>query len=164
MDNSSKVVTPRRPTWRRWTVRGICVAVLALVAIGFWCAYNALSGSLHAEKALHATQLTFEAVEDYVRQHDGAWPRSWNELERSSPQTSDAYSWAGGSNKIQEFVSVDFNANPDQLAKQAVAKFQAIKPVGPYYDNYTDHIPYLLEALRATRRPKVEMLKTKEQR
>ena len=102
---------------------------------------------------LHATIGTVEAVEDFVRKHDGAWPRSWGELEQTSPQIRDAYGFTDGRAKIEEFVSIDFNANPDQLMKQSEEEFDAIKPVGPSYGSYRYHLPSLLAALRETRRP-----------
>jgi hypothetical protein len=125
--------------------------VVALIGGALWRVYDGTSASLHAEKGLHATQFTFEAIEDYVRKHNGAWPRSWKELERSSPQMDDVYRWTGGSYKVQEFVSVDFDADPDRLAKQTEEEFQAIRPVGPFYGSYRIEIPFMLEALRQTR-------------
>ena|ERR1700730_4529932 len=93
MSGGGEAVNSRRSAGRRWTIRAILVAVVALIGGALWCVYDGISASLHAEKGLHATQFTFQAIEDYVRKHNGAWPRSWKELERSSPQMDDVYRW-----------------------------------------------------------------------
>ncbi len=100
---------------------------------------------------LHATQMTMEAVEDYLRKNDGNWPGSWKALEASSPKTFDVYRWTGGSDSVSEYVFVDFNADPNRLATQSEDEFDAIKPVGSFYGSYRYHIPSLLQALRETR-------------
>ncbi len=148
---SRENVAPRRRTWLRWTIRAI-VALLALgLGFGAWCVYEGISASLHAEMGLHATQMTIEAVEEYVRKNDGNWPRSWKAIEQSSPKAFDAYQWTRGSNSISQYVFVDFDADPNRLATQSEDEFEAIKPVGPFYGSYRHHIPFLLQALRETR-------------
>jgi hypothetical protein len=148
--------------WIRWTIRAVLLGIVVLVAGGLWCVYLGVSESLHAENGLHATQYTFEAVEDFLKKHDGEWPRSWKQLEQSSPQMSDVYESVGGPDKVEEFVAVDFDADPDRLAKQTQEEFQAIKPVGSFYGSYKFRIPSLLESLRQTRhRPESAMARGK---
>lgn len=137
--------------WKRWLIGFVLFVVAGLAAAG-WFVYRAISAALHAENGLHATRFTIAAVEDYVRKHDGTWPRSWNDLEQSSPQMRDVYRFTDGPDKVEEFVSVDFNADPDLLAKQNADEFYAIKPVRPSFENYRSHLPFLLDALRQTRR------------
>ncbi len=153
MSNGGEPPTPRRPTSWRWVFRSLLFLIVVGLAGGLWCAYDGISASLHAESGLHATRLTIQAVEEYVKKHDGAWPRSWKELEQSSTKIKDVYDWTQGSGNIDNFVSVDFGANPDRLAKQTEEDFTAIKPVGPYYGSYRIEVPFLLEALRQTRGP-----------
>jgi hypothetical protein len=133
---------------RRWAIRSILLAVVALIGGGLWFVYEGISVSVHAERGLHATLLTIQAVEDHVKKHDGAWPRSWKELEDSSTKINDVYEWTQGSENVGNFVSVDFGADPDRLAKQTEEEFSAIKPVGPFYGSYRSEIPALLETLR----------------
>jgi hypothetical protein len=60
----------------------------------------------------------------------------------------------GGRQHVQEFVSVDFQADPDRLSKQTPEEFEAIKPVGPYFELHREEIRFLLDTLRQTRQTK----------
>jgi hypothetical protein len=154
ISNGGKTVGSRRFPWGRWVFRLVLLAIVVLIGGALWCVYDAVSEALHAEKGLHATNLTIEAVAEYLDKHNGAWPRSWKELEQSSSQMGEAYRFAGGSDKIQEFVAFDFNADPDRLAQQTDDEFAAIKPVGPRFESYRIEVPFLLETLRRTRHTK----------
>jgi hypothetical protein len=113
ISDDGATVAPRRSSLRRWTIRSILFFIVAGIAFGLWCAYDGISASLHAERVLGATRWTIEAAEDYVKAHDGAWPRSWEDLEQSSNHMKDVYGMTGGRKHVQEFVSVDFGADPD---------------------------------------------------
>jgi hypothetical protein len=129
------------------------VAVLAGLAWGGWCVYDGISASLHAEMGLHATRQTIETVEVYVKNHNGQWPRSWNDLEQSRSAVAEVYRWTGGREHVNEFVFIDFDADANRLAKQTDDEFDAIRPVGPFYGSYRFAIPLLLQTLRQTRHP-----------
>jgi hypothetical protein len=150
---SHQNVAARRASWPRWTLRAIVALLVLGLGFGAWCAYEGISESLHAEVGLHATQMTMEAVEDYVRKNDGNWPGSWKALEASSPKTFDVYRLTRGFDNVSQYVFIDFAADPARLAKQSQDEFEAIKPVGPFYGSYRYHIPFLLQALRETRQP-----------
>jgi hypothetical protein len=156
LTNGGEVATPRRFRWKRWVIGSVVVLFLSAGTFVLWCAYEAISASLHAERGLHATRWTIQAAEDYVTKHNGAWPRSWVDLEESSSQMKDAYGITGGREHVEEFVAVDFKADPDRLAKQTEEQFTAIKPVGPLYPSYRSQIPFLLEALRKARGPQTD--------
>ena len=144
-------------TWKRWGIRsaiGILVAGIVCLA---WLVYSGISMSLRAEKAFHATLLTTQVIEDYVRQHNGQWPRSWKELEQSSTRTGANLRWPEDQAEIEQYVCVDFDADANDLARQSADEFQAIKPIGPHYVwEDRPELSSLLETLRSTREPQEE--------
>jgi len=151
------VTAPAEPD-RRWSRAGLRVLIFVVVAGvsgAAWCVYQSISTASHAEMALHATQEVCELTSQYVREHDGRWPRSWQELEQldSPPGKFNLFPWPEKSTDLQEFVTIDFTADPDQLANQTIDDFEAIKPIGPYfpYKGYGE-VRSLLESLRATRK------------
>lgn len=44
------------------------------------------------------------------------------------------YEWPAESAEIQKRVQVDFQAEPDVIVHQDPRAFEAIKPIGPYYE------------------------------
>jgi hypothetical protein len=123
-----------------------------MVAGAVWSMCEA---AFHAENALHATNEACDLANRYVQQHNGAWPRSWHDLEqiKCPPGTFNMFPWPEKSAELQQFAAIDFTADPDQLAKQTTADFEAIKPIGPYFPYKQDGcVASLLESLRASRR------------
>lgn len=112
--------------------------------------YMGITESLQAEKNLHATLFTIRLVEQFVYEH-GRWPKSWTELEQMafpanapSPLNgeltvtriggSHGYDWPQESPHLQQCVSIDFAADANAIINQSPTQFQAIKPIGPYYE------------------------------
>lgn len=97
-----------------WVV-GIAIALLVLAAIGV-VAVNLSYGIDDAYAQWGASDM----VIDYLEDHDGQWPPSWEALR--------PYFDAGGSRvggwsyaKYQQRVYIDFSADADALRKQAIA-------------------------------------------
>jgi hypothetical protein len=65
-----------------------------------------------------------DMVIDYMNDHDGEWPRSWDSL---SPYFADSNGRVGGWSykKYQERVWIDFDADPLELEKQALESDRA---------------------------------------
>jgi hypothetical protein len=139
-------------TWKRWAFRSAIAIVVAGIVGATWLVYVGIATSLRAENALHATRLTTQVIEDHVRQHNGQWPRSWTELERSSRRSRAMFKWPNDRTEIQRYVWVDFDANSNDLARQSADGFDAIKSIGPHYpwEDYPE-LSSLLETLRSTR-------------
>ena len=117
----------------RWAIRiAVTAVVIAALAIGY-CLCQEISASLHAEHVLHASSLTVQLLEDYVVQHDGEWPRSWTDLEGLPPREWAVFEWPKDSQEVQQYVAVDFSADPQRLAKLKLDEFDAVRPIGPYY-------------------------------
>jgi hypothetical protein len=81
--------------------------------------------------------LTFAVVEDYVKSNHGAWPRSWQDLETLPSRSYGMYVWPKDRQRIQEYVAIDFAADPADLARQTPEEFKAIRPIFGYY-SYKD--------------------------
>lgn len=127
------------------------LAAVATLVVG-WIAYHALSAAGHAEHALHAQLVTFPALKAYVVLHDGAWPRSWADLEQIPSESPSMYQWPRDSAEVQKYVAIDFSADPDRLLKHGPSGFDAVRPIGPSYpiDRYR-LVEGLLDAIRDTR-------------
>lgn len=117
---------------------------LVLTAIGVWFVRQTrrtLSEIGHAYMAYSANLRATEAVEKYVRERE-KWPTSWRELE-SIPTTLPS----GGWEEIRIYVDINFNLTLDDVAKQRVEDFDAIKPVEPVLSDYRQAFAPLLEAV-----------------
>ncbi len=117
----------------RWATRIVVIlVVVAALVLGF-CVYSGISTSLHAEHVLHAALLTIQLLDEYVDQHEGDWPSSWAELEELPNREGGMYEWPADSLEVQQYVSVDFSADPERLLRQKVGEFDAVLPIGSYY-------------------------------
>jgi hypothetical protein len=116
---------------------------------GIWLVSQAVSASLQAETNLHYSLFALQLVERFVTQK-GRWPRSWIELEavemRDDPP---GRQWPGASAEMQQRISIDFEVDPLDVARQDRLKFTAIRPNGPYYE-YRDYgyVDSLQDAIR----------------
>lgn len=134
----------------RWAIRiVVVVVVIAAMVIGF-CVYQGISASLHAEHVYHAALLTVQLLDEYVVLNDGKWPRSWSDLEKLPPrQRAGMFDWPEDSTKVQQYVEVDFSVDPQNLAKQSADEFDAVRPIGPYYDfKDSGQVKALLKSIR----------------
>jgi L-rhamnose mutarotase len=129
----------------KWVIRAAVVVVLVLG----YLVYQGISTSLHAEHVLHAALLTIDKLDEYVDEHKGAWPKSWQELESTTPQEWAMFSWPQDSKEIQKYVEIDFNADLKRLIEQEPGEFDAVRPIGSYYP-FQDHprVEILLETIR----------------
>lgn len=118
---------------------GLLLAAACLVVSG-------IDASLEAEKTLHAMNWTLQRIEQYVKDHPGRWPRSWDDI----TPTTGGFSWPD----LQRRVQIDFDAKPSELAGQRPEEFRAVRPIGPYYAAYDTGVTSLLQSLReVTRQP-----------
>ncbi len=155
----------RRAVLLRWLVGLVVVGLGA----GAWMVYRGIAVSLQAEETLHATLFCVRLVEQFVAEN-GRWPRSWEELEElpasgeaPSPMSGrisvvriggqHGYDWPGASPEIRRRVSIDFGADPREIARQDPMSVAAIKPIGPYYE-YRDY--GFVASLQATIRKSVK--------
>jgi hypothetical protein len=117
--------------------------------LGAWLVYRGVSTSLQAEANLHYSLDALQIVERFVTQN-GRWPRSWAELESVDMRDGQFdRDWPRVSADMQQWVEIDFGADPLDVARQDRMNFSAIKPKGPYYE-YRDYgyVDRLQDAIR----------------
>ncbi len=124
----------------------LSVGVAMAVALSYFAVLQRLS--LGADRYQHAARESIEWVRLYVRDHEGAWPTSWEEL-ASQPREQPATQQVP-SELLQTYAEIDFSADPAVIATQSPASFTAIRPksMDRYDDRGDDQIPQLLATLR----------------
>lgn len=95
--------------FRTWLIGSLLTVVTAVA--GFFC-YVAWF-CLKAEENLIAISEATILVVDHLEKTDGEWPRSWAGLPDNG--------------RLRQSVLIDFEADPDVLAKQTAEEFQAIR-------------------------------------
>ncbi|WP_417393174.1 hypothetical protein [Gimesia sp.] len=129
------------------------VVVAALFGIA-WLVYYGISVSIRAEHNLHSTLYVVRLVDEFVYENQ-RWPKSWTELEQMK-YSGDAYTprngelnalrvggamtfqWPADSLTLQHRVTINFDADPNDIVDRNPMDFDAIKPIGPYYE-YRDY-------------------------
>lgn len=144
--------------------------------------YIGVRESIRAEDNLHATLFVIRLVEQFVDEN-GRWPKSWSELEQMqfpsdapsplhgfpAPKPGEAtvvriggqhgFDWPDQSQFLQECVAIDFDPDIAAIANQDPMDFEAIKPIGPYYEyRYYGFVESLQETLRSASGHDVEIL------
>ena len=163
---NDETATRRRPRLRR-LVLSLLLLFFAVLGTGASVLYLGVSAALRAEENLHSTLFTIRLVEQFVHEK-GRWPSSWNELEEL-PFPSDApsplngklsvvriggqhgFAWPEQAEFLKEHVAIDFQPDLKLVATQQPTDFEAIKPIGAYYE-YRDYgfVQSLQETLART--------------
>lgn len=123
----------------------VLTLIIVSVTVSLIAAYSRFR--LGPDKENYVVRSLFSVVEQYVESHDGAWPSSWDDLE-SLPETG---AWYEPMNfeMAREIVDIDFEAKPEELAKQSPGQFEAIRPKRPVLDYRSDpRVTSLLETIR----------------
>ncbi len=140
----------------RWLIRVILGTVLAGFAYGAFSVASCIYYANEAEKTLHACVTVSDALEQFVLDHEGEWPRSWEQLRKwtNSTESLDRADYVRGwSDEWVARVQVDFAADPAALAKLQIADykvegFRAIEPIGPVFDSFDRNFYLIVEASR----------------
>ncbi len=134
-----------RTNFRRKVILTISLfmAVVVSVAISLYRWHNGVDAQNYAVRVM------FSVTEDYVKLHHGAWPRSWEDLE-SVPIEGKWYEDSLDYNLVKKYVVIDFDASPEELAKQVPAEFHAIDAKNPVFDFSRDpRLVRLLQTLKS---------------
>ena len=126
-----------------------CGLVFVMGSLGAWLVYRVVSTSLQAEANLHYSLDALQIVERFVTQN-GRWPRGWAELEGVDMRDGRIdQDWPRVSADMQQWIAIDFGADPQDVAQQDRMNFSAIRPKGPYYE-YRDYgyVERLQDAIR----------------
>lgn len=141
---------------RRLRIWFWCIGVSVALAIAL-CGgilYMAASSAFRAEERTQTTLFMIRLVDQFVHEH-GRWPKSWGELEQmtfpsDAPSALNSrftmpleeggrgYEWPAQSAHLQENVAIDFGADVDVIINQNPMEFEAIKPIGSFYE-YRDY-------------------------
>jgi hypothetical protein len=145
MDPMDNAVIRPEPDWRKrvfWLSLAMLLIVVGFVACLF---YRGITTSLRAEITLQANRFVFRLVEQFVVANH-RWPLSWAELEQEKMTWEGGQfgaDWPAESPKVQQFVSIDFAADPARVVQQAPMDFAAIRPIGPCYGREEQRVPSL---------------------
>ena len=93
-----------------------------------------------AELNFYAMRETIVATQIFVRETNGEWPTSWDDLERHAPTHFNL-------NCAKGLVVVDFDADVHQLSKQTWKTFSGIRPPQPCCTYYDSELEYLIAML-----------------
>ncbi|MCS7304755.1 MAG: hypothetical protein NZ602_06585 [Thermoguttaceae bacterium] len=122
-----------------------------VVFLIFWLLLFALwrwyQGPREAEARFVHMRHVLAVLTEYVRQHQGAWPRSWEEIEKT-PVPPDAPPRHGAWPDVRAHVKVDFNVDPRKLLQNGPDQFYAVSPKGRCSGDYREDVQRLLEAIR----------------
>lgn len=102
-----------------------------------------------AERRLAHLRYVLAVVAQYVREHQGAWPGSWEEIEKVKPSSlpSDIPARQAPWPEVRAEVKIDFRADPRKLLQAGPEQFDAITPRGRCGD-YRADVERLLQAIR----------------
>ena len=132
-------------SWLRYLGIAFLILVIAAVAVGGWLLLHAVRVACQSEDNFDATLFTVRLVEEFVYEN-GRWPVSWDELEHFRfsgnaplPRSGrglamQGHKWPGEAKWIKQHVAIDFQIDPNVVATQDLKNFEAIRPIGPYYE------------------------------
>ncbi|MBV11073.1 hypothetical protein [Rubinisphaera sp.] len=118
----------------------IAVTLSIAVVVGRW------NNGVDAQN--HAVRVMFSVVNDYMNANEGAWPKSWQDLE-SFPSEGNWYDPVDYE-LTKKHVVIDFEPNLAEVSEQSPPEFQAIRPVNPVFDFGKD--PRLVQLLITVKR------------
>ncbi|MFN9541017.1 MAG: hypothetical protein ACK6A8_17445 [Planctomycetota bacterium] len=136
-------------SWQRLKRVALFLFVAVLIGVA-WLAYNGITHSIRAERNLHSTLYVVRLVDEFVYENQ-RWPKSWAELEQMqfagdayTPRNGElnvlrvggamTFQWPTDSLILQSRVNIDFDADLNQIGTQNPMGFDAIKPIGPYFE------------------------------
>lgn len=101
---------------RRRTVLGVLftLLVLAVLCIGtaIWMSFTYGIDDGYAQWG------AAEMVIDYLETHDGAWPRSWDDLQPQFDADKGRVGWTY--DRFQDRIGINFDADPDLLRRESL--------------------------------------------
>lgn len=116
---------------QRWWVVLAATMILAVLVTGTWCVCHVIARMKHVDLALRAAHGTTNAVKKYVREQK-KWPTSWEDLESLSAAPGDAdYPLPDDWDETRRYVEINFDLTLDEVAKQQVESFDAIRVEDP---------------------------------
>lgn len=119
-----------------------------VVLFGIW---RVVQAPREAKTRLAYMRHVLAVVAQYAREHAGAWPRSWEDIEKTRPP-KDAPTRETAWPEVRTQIKVDFQADPRKLLEVGPEQFEAIAPRGACGD-YRADVQRLLQAIRESLPP-----------
>jgi hypothetical protein len=134
---------------RHYLALFITGSYLALIAMIVGACFLVARMSLQAESTLHAIDLVFEVVGEFLENNERRWPKSWDELATIVPKGNASPLLSPDDiSKIRQRVKVNFDLTTPEVAAQDEDDFNAIEPIGPHYPPLKETIRGLLKIAR----------------
>ena len=114
-----------------------------------WKFIQAARTASDAEWTLHAFLCVLELTGQYQESHQGEWPPDWQALEQIPYDRAGMWKWPEDSPEIQQRITVDFKAIPEDVAAMSADDFQAIRQREPCFPTAADwRVQVLIESNR----------------
>jgi hypothetical protein len=138
----------------------ILIFLLLLVAVPCVLIYRCASEGLEAEATLHANEVILGVVKQYIHEHPGRWPGSWDDLKNTAIPDDDQvshYRWPDDIEEYRKRFDIRFGLTLEEVAEMVTfeeqaqwefPRFTAVRPKGPHYWPPLG-IPGLLKEIRS---------------
>jgi len=119
--------------------------LLLLVGIPCLLIYRCASSGLEAEATLHANEVILRVITQYIHEHPGCWPETWDDLKNTAIPEDDQLSHYRWPDDIQEYKKrfhIEFGLTLKEVADMVTSeeeaqwefpRFTAVRPKGPHY-------------------------------
>jgi hypothetical protein len=128
-----------------WVIGSLVAVALSAAAFLYYRFNDALRGD-------YETIRVAEMIEDHVKAHEGNWPTSWEDLDRTETAKRlaplDSSYW-------RKYTTVDFTVRSEQLVGDPELIYRAVMPVrGEYvvYPRARQDLDRVLQAIREAKR------------
>jgi hypothetical protein len=105
---------------------------------------------LDAEDEIYGMYVIPVAVQAFVEENEGAWPRSWEDLQAGPQPVIFVGQHSIDYERVRPKIFIDFDADPSEVARQSPSSFMAIRPIDPVYQ-YPDE-PNILQLIGILKR------------
>jgi hypothetical protein len=129
----------------RWTAGILALVMVVTVAVFYYQFNERMRGEY---ETIRVTQM----VEDYVKSHEGNWPKSWEDLDGT--ETAKRMNWADSS-YWRRYTKVDFTVQSEQLIADPKLIYRSVLPMNGEYHVYPDakmDLDKVMEAIREAKK------------
>jgi hypothetical protein len=124
----------------------VAACIFFAIAVGIYVAKT----STDAEYTLQAFLTTLEVVEEYLREHPGEWPRSWDDLAKQIAAKDHMNMTIAD---YQERIQIDFSLTRAQVANMSSDHFTAITQRSPNFGPREHNVEWVIKAAQDTGAP-----------
>ena len=118
----------------QWFIRLTYGFIVLVLVVGGIAIYQGATTAARARKTLRVTLVAVDLLKAYAEQTGGEWPRSWDDLQAVPPVREGDIAWPDDRAEFEKRVYIDFQADPQVIAQQKPEEFEAVKPIGSYFE------------------------------